>query len=85
MITDTRRWLALDIGGANIKAAHSREQSRTLPFELWKRPDDLAPALTTAGFRTELRPAEADGVEAERQRLVPDRGLSVAARPSLTC
>jgi probable H4MPT-linked C1 transfer pathway protein len=35
------RWLALDVGGANIKAAHSDGQARSLPFELWKRPDEL--------------------------------------------
>lgn len=34
-------WLALDIGGANLKAAHSAGQVRTIPFELWKRPEDL--------------------------------------------
>src|SRR4051812_34247091 len=35
-------WMALDIGGANIKAAHTSGQARTLPFELWKRPDELS-------------------------------------------
>lgn len=34
-------WLALDIGGANLKAATSDGFARTVPFELWKRPDDL--------------------------------------------
>jgi probable H4MPT-linked C1 transfer pathway protein len=34
-------WMALDVGGANIKAAHTSGQARTLPFELWKRPDEL--------------------------------------------
>jgi probable H4MPT-linked C1 transfer pathway protein len=38
-------WLALDIGGANIKAAHSGGDARTLPFELWKRPEDLPQVL----------------------------------------
>ena len=38
-------WLALDVGGANLKAAHSSGQSRALPFELWKRPDELPRAL----------------------------------------
>lgn len=40
------RWLALDVGGANIKAAHSDGQARSLPFELWKRPDELPRILT---------------------------------------
>jgi probable H4MPT-linked C1 transfer pathway protein len=38
-------WLALDVGGANIKAAHSDGQVRSLPFELWRRPDDLTLAV----------------------------------------
>jgi probable H4MPT-linked C1 transfer pathway protein len=42
-----RSWIAFDIGGANIKAAHSSGPTRTLPFELWKRLDDLGPVLTT--------------------------------------
>jgi len=40
------RWLAFDIGGANLKAAHSDGPAMSRPFELWKRPDDLAAALT---------------------------------------
>ncbi len=46
------RWIALDVGGANIKAAHSSCQARTLPFELWKRPDELPRVLAslTAAF-----------------------------------
>ena len=39
------RWLAFDIGGANLKAAHAGGQAVARPFELWKRPDDLAEAL----------------------------------------
>jgi (4-(4-[2-(gamma-L-glutamylamino)ethyl]phenoxymethyl)furan-2-yl)methanamine synthase len=38
-------WLALDIGGANLKAAHSSGQARTLPFEVWKRPEELPQAI----------------------------------------
>jgi probable H4MPT-linked C1 transfer pathway protein len=38
-------WLALDVGGANIKAAHTAGPARTLPFELWKRPEELSPVL----------------------------------------
>ena len=37
--------LGLDIGGANLKAAHTRGDVRTVPFELWKRPWDLTAAL----------------------------------------
>jgi probable H4MPT-linked C1 transfer pathway protein len=40
-----QRWIALDVGGANIKAAHSEGVARALPFELWKRPDELSEVL----------------------------------------
>jgi probable H4MPT-linked C1 transfer pathway protein len=39
-------WIALDIGGANIKVAHSGGEARTVPFEVWKRPDELGRAIT---------------------------------------
>lgn len=37
--------LGLDIGGANLKAAHSNSQARSVPFELWKQPKRLPDAL----------------------------------------
>jgi (4-(4-[2-(gamma-L-glutamylamino)ethyl]phenoxymethyl)furan-2-yl)methanamine synthase len=37
--------LGLDIGGANLKAAHSNGLVRQIPFELWKHPDRLLEAL----------------------------------------
>jgi probable H4MPT-linked C1 transfer pathway protein len=37
--------LGLDIGGANLKAAHSDGPARQQPFELWKHPAGLADAL----------------------------------------
>jgi probable H4MPT-linked C1 transfer pathway protein len=37
--------LGLDIGGANLKAAHSAGRALSRPFALWKRPDDLAAEL----------------------------------------
>lgn len=45
--TQKREWLALDVGGANLKAAHSAGAIRSVPFELWKQPDQLARALET--------------------------------------
>lgn len=45
MNDSSRSWIALDVGGANIKAAHSSGQARSLPFELWKRPDGLTEVL----------------------------------------
>jgi probable H4MPT-linked C1 transfer pathway protein len=38
-------WLAFDVGGANIKAAHSSGQARTVAFELWKQPEQLPRVL----------------------------------------
>jgi probable H4MPT-linked C1 transfer pathway protein len=40
-----RAVLALDIGGANLKAAHSAGATRLQPFELWKQPAALPRAL----------------------------------------
>jgi probable H4MPT-linked C1 transfer pathway protein len=37
--------LALDIGGANLKAAHTDGSIRAIPFEVWKRPGELGPAI----------------------------------------
>ncbi len=37
--------LALDIGGANLKAAHSKGTIACVPFALWKQPSDLTDAL----------------------------------------
>jgi (4-(4-[2-(gamma-L-glutamylamino)ethyl]phenoxymethyl)furan-2-yl)methanamine synthase len=38
-------WLALDIGGANLKAADGRGFAVSLPFPLWQRPSDLVEAI----------------------------------------
>ena len=40
--------VALDIGGANIKVAHSSGQALAIPFEVWKRPDELGRAIAAA-------------------------------------
>jgi probable H4MPT-linked C1 transfer pathway protein len=37
--------LGLDIGGANLKAAHSDGVARLMPFALWRNPDGLLDAL----------------------------------------
>ncbi len=50
-------WIGLDIGGANIKAAHIEGAVRSVPFEVWKRPDDLA--RTIAGIAASLPPSGA--------------------------
>jgi (4-(4-[2-(gamma-L-glutamylamino)ethyl]phenoxymethyl)furan-2-yl)methanamine synthase len=41
-----KRVLGLDIGGANLKWAHTDGAARTLPFELWKQPAKLPAALS---------------------------------------
>jgi probable H4MPT-linked C1 transfer pathway protein len=38
-------WLSLDVGGANIKAAHSRGETVSVPFELWRAPQALVEKL----------------------------------------
>ncbi|MBI2192940.1 MAG: H4MPT-linked C1 transfer pathway protein [Planctomycetes bacterium] len=48
--------LGWDIGGANLKAAHSGGTAHSVPFELWKRPGDLAAAL--AGLAGRMPPAD---------------------------
>jgi (4-(4-[2-(gamma-L-glutamylamino)ethyl]phenoxymethyl)furan-2-yl)methanamine synthase len=39
--------LGLDIGGANLKAAHSDGTARTVPFALWKHPERLSAELAS--------------------------------------
>jgi (4-(4-[2-(gamma-L-glutamylamino)ethyl]phenoxymethyl)furan-2-yl)methanamine synthase len=48
--------LGLDIGGANLKAVHSNGAAILQPFELWRRPADLAAAL--AELVRQLPPAD---------------------------
>lgn len=37
--------VALDVGGANLKAADGLGRAQSEPFELWRHPDDLAEAV----------------------------------------
>lgn len=39
--------IGLDIGGANLKAAHSDGECRSRPFPLWKSPEHLAAEVTS--------------------------------------
>jgi probable H4MPT-linked C1 transfer pathway protein len=41
----TRPVLGLDVGGANLKAAHTHGAARSRPYALWKDPGGLADAL----------------------------------------
>src|SRR5262249_21655852 len=45
---ERQRWIGLDVGGANIKVAHGRGLARNVPFEVWKRPDELGLAIARA-------------------------------------
>jgi probable H4MPT-linked C1 transfer pathway protein len=59
--TDQRRhWIGFDIGGANIKAAHIEGPARVVPFEVWKRPDELG--LAIASVAASLPPSSAVAV-----------------------
>src|SRR5215472_10750340 len=49
--------LGLDIGGANLKAAHSGGHATSVPFELWKAPTLLPQALCR--LRDDIPPAGA--------------------------
>ena len=87
-------WLALDIGGANLKAANGLKYARSVPFPLWRTPERLPEALrsllasgppfeqlavTMTGELADCFPSKADGVRT-------GRGLSLtagsASRPS---
>lgn len=71
--------LGLDIGGANLKAAHANGAARTVPFALWRHPDRLGDeltrlrammpahdrlALTMTGELCDCFPTKKDGVRA---------------------
>src|SRR6476661_3002994 len=46
--------LGLDIGGANLKAAHTEGAARSQPFALWKEPNSLGDRLQS--FFTDFPP-----------------------------
>jgi probable H4MPT-linked C1 transfer pathway protein len=52
----SRSVLGLDVGGANLKAAHADGSARTVPFALWKDPAGLPAALRS--LLASLPPAE---------------------------
>ena len=49
---EKQRWLGIDVGGANLKAAHGDGPARTSPFAVWKEPQLLSEAIAelTARF-----------------------------------
>ena len=56
LFLDKSSFIAFDIGGANIKVAHSSGQTLTIPFEVWKRPNELSRAI--AGAAASLPPSD---------------------------
>ncbi len=76
---DRSSWIGLDIGGANIKAAHGSGAARTVPFEVWKRPDELDQAI--AAIAATLPPSECAAVTmtAELCDCFPTKGVGVNA------
>jgi (4-(4-[2-(gamma-L-glutamylamino)ethyl]phenoxymethyl)furan-2-yl)methanamine synthase len=42
------KWLALDIGGANVKAADGQGYAQSYLFPLWKTPNKLPQQIRTA-------------------------------------
>ena len=52
----SRSVLGLDVGGANLKAAHTNGAARSRPFALWKDPGGLTDALR--GLIAEMPPAD---------------------------
>jgi (4-(4-[2-(gamma-L-glutamylamino)ethyl]phenoxymethyl)furan-2-yl)methanamine synthase len=47
-VSGSERWIALDVGGANVKIAHEVGRVLTVPFEVWKRPDELGRTIAAA-------------------------------------
>ena len=46
-VLDSEQWIGLDVGGANIKVAHENGPALNVPFEVWKRPDELDRAIAS--------------------------------------
>lgn len=70
-------WIGLDIGGANIKAAHGDGTARSVPFEVWKRPDELAVAIGTIVSGLPPAAAAAITMTAELCDCYPSRRVGV--------
>jgi probable H4MPT-linked C1 transfer pathway protein len=72
-------WLGLDIGGANIKASHSDGTARTVPFEVWKRPDELARTIAAVAATFPPSPSAAVTMTAELCDCYPTKEVGVHA------
>lgn len=72
-------WIGLDIGGANIKAAHSDGRALSVPFEVWKRPDDLARTIRNVADLLPSASAAAVTMTAELCDCYPTKRAGVQA------
>jgi (4-(4-[2-(gamma-L-glutamylamino)ethyl]phenoxymethyl)furan-2-yl)methanamine synthase len=72
-----RTWIGLDIGGANIKAAHIDGPTRVVPFEVWKRPDELTLAIASIAASLPTSTAAAVTMTAELCDCYPTRRAGV--------
>jgi (4-(4-[2-(gamma-L-glutamylamino)ethyl]phenoxymethyl)furan-2-yl)methanamine synthase len=78
-VLDRHPWIGLDIGGANIKTAHEDGQARTVPFEVWKRPDELGRAIATAAAALPVSNRAAVTMTAELCDCYPAKAVGVNA------
>ena len=72
-------WIGLDIGGANIKAAHIDGTAKVVPFEVWKRPDDLPDVIRTIAANLPASDGIALTMTAELCDCYPTRRVGVNA------
>jgi (4-(4-[2-(gamma-L-glutamylamino)ethyl]phenoxymethyl)furan-2-yl)methanamine synthase len=77
--SDRLEWIGLDIGGANIKAAHREGPALAIPFEVWKRPDELSRALAAVAGTLPPSSAAAVTMTAELCDCYPTRKVGVLA------
>jgi len=78
-VAERGRWIALDIGGANIKVAHGGGLARTVPFEVWKRPDELGQAIATTVADFPFSDRAAVTMTAELCDCYPTKSIGVSA------
>ena len=71
--------IALDIGGANIKVAHSGGRAFSIPFEVWKRPDELARAIADAAAALPISERAVVTMTAELCDCYPTKAVGVRA------
>ncbi len=72
-------WIALDVGGANIKVAHGAGAAHTVPFEVWKRPDELADKIAAIAATMPSSDCAAVTMTAELCDCYPTKAIGVDA------